>query len=67
MKDFAFAWNTGKARKQARFVFPTRELLWKVIMAKGWELLKAMCGAGHLTVREVARRVSRDLNRCTVT
>ena len=29
--------------------------------AKRWELLKAMCGAGPLTVREAAKRVNRDI------
>lgn len=29
--------------------------------AKRWQLLKAMCGAGPLTVREAARRVERDV------
>ena len=29
--------------------------------AKRWELLKAMCGAGPMSIREVARRVGRDV------
>jgi len=61
MQDFVVAWKTGKAQKSARISFPTPELLWKVLTAKRWELLKAMCGAGPLTVREVARRVNRDV------
>ena len=61
MQDFVAAWNTGNAQKHARISFPTPELLWKVLTAKRWELLKAMCGAGPLTVREAARRVKRDI------
>ena len=61
MQDFVAAWNTGKSQKHARISFPTPELLWKVLTAKRWELLKAMCGAGPLTVREAARRVKRDI------
>ena len=61
MQDFVAAWNIGKAQKHARISFPTPELLWKVLTAKRWELLKAMCGAGPLTVREAARRVKRDI------
>ena len=61
MEDFVAAWHTGKAQKHARISFPTPELLWKVLTAKRWELLKAMCGAGPLTVREAARRVNRDI------
>ena len=61
IQDFVVAWHTGKPQKQARISFPTPELLWKVLTAKRWELLKAMCGAGPLTVREAARRVNRDI------
>jgi predicted transcriptional regulator len=51
-----------KGRKQrARISFATPELLWKVLTAKRWEILKAMAGQGPLTIREVARRVDRDV------
>lgn len=51
-----------KGRKQrARISFATPELLWKVLTAKRWELLKAMAGQGPLTLREAARRVGRDV------
>ena len=33
----------------------------KVLTAKRWELLKALCGAGPISIREAARRVSRDI------
>ena len=29
--------------------------------AKRWELLKALCGAGQISIHEAARRVSRDV------
>lgn len=60
-QDFVQAWKSGKAQKSARISFATPELLWKVLTAKRWEILKAMCGAGPLTVRELARRVDRDV------
>jgi predicted transcriptional regulator len=51
-----------KGKKQrARISFATPELLWKVLTAKRWEMLKAMAGQGPLTIREVARRVGRDV------
>jgi predicted transcriptional regulator len=51
-----------KGKKQrARISFATPELLWKVLTAKRWEVLKAMAGQGPLTIREVARRVGRDV------
>ena len=61
MADFAQAWKTGKAQKTDRISFASPELLWKVLTAKRWELLKAMCGAGPITVRDAARRVGRDV------
>lgn len=48
-------------RQQARISFATPELLWKVLTAKRWELLKAMAGQGAMTLREAARRVDRDV------
>ena len=61
MADFSRAWKTGKGSKADRISFATPELLWKVLTAKRWELLKALCGAGPVTVRDAARRVSRDV------
>jgi predicted transcriptional regulator len=50
----------GKKRG-ARISFATPELLWKVLTAKRWEVIKTMAGQGPLTIREVARRVERDV------
>lgn len=61
MSDFVQVWKTGKAQRTARIAFATPELLWKVLSAKRWELLKALCGAGPVSVREAARRVNRDV------
>ena len=61
MQDFVNVWKSGKAQKAARISFASPELLWKVLTAKRWELLKALCGAGPVTVREAARRVNRDV------
>ncbi|MDX2225399.1 MAG: transcriptional regulator [Rhodospirillaceae bacterium] len=41
--------------------FATVELLWKVLTAKRWEILQAMTGQGEMAVREIARRVDRDV------
>jgi len=50
----------GKA--QGAFIgFASAELLWKVITPKRWDVLRAMTGAGPLAIREVARRVGRDV------
>ena len=61
MTDFVRAWKTGKSEKSARISFATPELLWKVLTTKRWELLKVLCGAGPVSIREAARRVGRDV------
>jgi predicted transcriptional regulator len=61
MEDFVRAWKTGKPERSARISFATPELLWQVLTAKRWELLKALCGAGPVSIREAARRVGRDV------
>jgi predicted transcriptional regulator len=33
----------------------------QVLTAKRWGLLKALCGAGPVSIREAARRVGRDV------
>ena len=61
MADFARVWKTGKPERSARISFAAPELLWKVLTAKRWELIKVLCGAGPVSVREAARRVGRDV------
>jgi predicted transcriptional regulator len=61
MADFTGAWKTRKAQKSARISFATPELLWQVLTVKRWELLKVLCGAGAVSIREAARRVGRDV------
>ena len=61
MADFVRVGKTGKAEKVARISFATPELLWDVLTAKRWELLKVLCGAGPMSIRESARRVGRDV------
>ncbi len=46
---------------ETRIVFAAPELLWQVFTAKRWEILKALCGAGPVSIREAARRVGRDV------
>jgi len=61
MADFAKAWKAGSHQKSARISFATPELLWRVLTAKRWELLKVLCGVGPVSIREAARRVERDV------
>ena len=61
MANFVQSWKTGKPERSARISFATPELLWQVLTAKRWELLKVLCGAGPISIREAARRVERDV------
>ena len=61
MANFAQSWKAGKPERSARISFASPELLWQVLTAKRWELLKALCGAGPVSIREAARRVGRDV------
>lgn len=57
---FLHAWKTGETQ-DARINFETQELLWKVLTAKRWAILRVMTGAGPMSLREAARRVGRDV------
>jgi predicted transcriptional regulator len=41
--------------------FASFELLWRVLAPKRMEIVQAMTGAGPIAIREVARRVKRDV------
>lgn len=61
MQDFVRVWKSGRAEKSARISFASPELLWKVLTAKRLELLRVLCGAGPVSIREAARRAGRDV------
>ena len=51
-----------RGEKQGAFIaFASLELLWKVLTPMRWEILRTMTGAGPLAIREVARRLDRDM------
>jgi len=58
---FRRVWTDGTTEPEARISFATPELLWKVLTAKRWEVLRTMTGQGPLALREIARRVGRDV------
>jgi len=61
MTDDEFAsWSTGK-QKSTRISFATLELLRRVLTVKRRDLLKALAGAGPVSIWESARRVERDV------
>jgi predicted transcriptional regulator len=57
----ARAMKTPRGERRARISFASPELLWKVLTVKRWALLRALCGAGSVSIREAARRVGRDV------
>ena len=60
LRDFSEAWQSGRG-STPRISFETPALLFKVLSGKRWDLLRAMTGAGAMTIREAARRVGRDV------
>lgn len=61
MGEVLQSWKTGRSQRNSRISFASPELLWQVLSAKRWEILKALCGAGVVSIREAARRVNRDV------
>lgn len=56
----ALAAFNGEAQG-AHISFSSVELLWKTLTAKRWEILKIMTAQGPLALREIARRLERDV------
>jgi predicted transcriptional regulator len=51
-----------RGKKQgARISFASEDLLWRALTPKRWGLLKVMAGQGSMAIREIARRVKRDV------
>ena len=61
LDDVRRVMETGRGERHARISFASPDLLWKVLTAKRWEILKVLCGAGPISIRETARRVERDV------
>jgi predicted transcriptional regulator len=48
--------------RQGAFIsFPSVDLLWRVLTKNRWEALRVMTGQGAMTLREIARRLGRDV------
>jgi predicted transcriptional regulator len=59
--DIVRTWKTGKPKTAARLDFDSLEGAWKLLNTKRWAILRAMAGQGPLAIREIARRVDRDV------
>jgi predicted transcriptional regulator len=60
LSDAASTMASGTAESAPRISFATPELLWEVLTAERWALLKAIGGAGPLSIGEAAVRADRD-------
>ncbi len=49
------------APQGAHISFSSVEMLWNTLTRKRWEILKTMTGSGPMAIRELARRVERDV------
>jgi len=56
----ALAASRGEAQG-AHITFASVELLWQTLSKKRWEILQVMTGQSAMSIREVARRVGRDV------
>ena len=61
LAEAARALATGQPENEARISFATPELLWEVLTAKRWELIKVLAGIGPVSIRAAARRAKRDV------
>jgi predicted transcriptional regulator len=48
-------------RQGARISFATPQLMFRVMTANRWDIIRAMAGAGPMALRELARRLDRDI------
>jgi len=60
LSDAASSMASGTAEGMPRISFATPELLWEVLTAERWALLKAIGGAGPISIGEAAARTGRD-------
>lgn len=51
----------GHEAQGASIVFDSVETLWRVLSPKRWQIVRTLCGAGPVSLREAARRVGRDV------
>ena len=61
-RPFSDARAAFNGKKQGTHIsFSSVELLWQTLTKKRWEVLKVMTGQEAMTLREIARRVGRDV------
>lgn len=61
-KQFLTAWQTGEYQGEM-FEFESPTALFRLLTPKRWELLETLQSTGPYGVRELARRLERDVRR----
>lgn len=51
----------GRTQGGPRLTFASHALMWRILTPNRWSVLEAMTGAGPVALREIARRVGRDV------
>ena len=60
LSEISEKWESGESEETARISFDAPELLWEVLNARRWALLKALCGAGPISPEDAARKTGGD-------
>jgi predicted transcriptional regulator len=60
-EDAVRAFETGESKGYAEHSFPSADRLFEVVSSKRWDILTVMAAAGEMSIREVSRRVGRDV------
>jgi len=61
MRRMKAAFKTGRGGVSPRYSFGSRQELLRMLSPSRWAIIEALTGAGPLGVRELARRVKRDV------
>jgi predicted transcriptional regulator len=55
--------NAFQGKKQgAQITFESLELMFEIMTANRWQIVRALIGAGPVSIRETARRVGKDVS-----
>ncbi|MBP1204121.1 putative transcriptional regulator [Duganella sp. 1411] len=61
LAGFARAWESGVVQTAATIAFATPELMRAILTPERCHIVKMLCGAGQVSIRDIARSVDRDM------
>ncbi len=59
--DRAVEEGFGGKQQPPRIRFASSELMFRIMTARRWQIVRRMAGAGPMSIRELARRLERDV------